>query len=64
MKNIILIVVLAFFSIGAFAQDKVEVKVKTEVKVENNDGKYHLKIIKEVDGEKTTIEKPITALKK
>jgi hypothetical protein len=57
MKNIILIVVLAFFSIGAFAQDKVEVKVKTEVNVENNDGKYHIKIVKEVDGEKTIIDK-------
>ena len=57
MKKTILIVALAIFTIGAFAQDKIEVKVKTEVKVENNDGKYHLKIVKDVDGEKTTIDK-------
>lgn len=57
MKKTILIVALAIMTIGAYAQDKVEVKVKTEVNVENNDGKYHLKIVKDVDGKKTTIDK-------
>lgn len=55
MQRTILIIALAAFSFGAFAQDKKE--VKTQVKVENNDGKIHLKIEKDVDGKITTIDK-------
>jgi hypothetical protein len=55
MQRIILIIALSAFSLGAFAQSKTE--VKTQVKVENNDGKIRLKIEKEVDGKTTTIDK-------
>ena len=55
MQRIILIIALSVFSLGTFAQSKTE--VKTQVKVENNDGKIHLKIEKEVDGKTTTIDK-------
>ena len=55
MRRIILIIALSVFSFGAFAQTKTE--VKTQVKVENTDGKIHLKIEKEVDGETITIDK-------
>jgi hypothetical protein len=57
MKNNILIIALAILSLGAFAQDKKEVKVKTEIKIENSDGKIHLKIQKEDDGKPTIIDK-------
>jgi hypothetical protein len=55
MQRTILIIALAVFSFGAFAQDKKE--VKTQVKVENNDGKIQLKIEKDVDGKSVTIDK-------
>ena len=42
-------------SLGVFAQTKTE--VKTQVKVENTDGKIHLIIDKVVDGKTTTIDK-------
>lgn len=55
MQRTILILALSVFSFGAFAQTKTA--VKTQVKVENTDGKIHLKIEKEVDGETITIDK-------
>lgn len=55
MQRTILIIALTVFSLGAFAQTKTA--VKTQVKVENTDGKIHLKIEKEVDGKTTTIDK-------
>jgi hypothetical protein len=55
MRRTILIIALSVLSLGAFAQTKTE--VKTQVKVENTDGKIHLIIDKDVDGKITTIDK-------
>ena len=55
MRRTILIIALSVLSLGAFAQTKTE--VKTQVKVENTDGKIHLIIDKVVDGKTTTIDK-------
>ena len=55
MKRTILIIALSVLSFGVFAQTKKE--VKKDVKVENTDGKIHIKINMEVDGKITTIDK-------
>jgi hypothetical protein len=55
MQRTILVIALSVLSFGVFAQTKKA--VKTEVKVENTDGKIHLIIKKEVDGKITTIDK-------
>ena len=55
MRRIILIIALTVFSLSAFAQTKTA--IKTQVKVEHTDGKIHLKIEKEVDGETIIIDK-------
>ena len=60
MQRIILIIALTVFSLGVFAQTKTE--IKTDVKLENTDGKYHIKIKKEVDGKITTIDKTYNSL--
>jgi hypothetical protein len=55
MRRIILIIALTVFSLSAFAQTKTA--IKTQVKVEQTNGKIHLKIEKEVDGETIIIDK-------
>ena len=60
MKKTILLIVISSLSLGVFAQTKTE--VKTDVQLENTDGKYHIKIKKEVDGKITTIDKIYNSL--
>jgi hypothetical protein len=60
MQKTILLIALSVFSLGVFAQTKTE--VKTDVQLENTDGKYHIIIKKEVDGKATTIDKTYNSL--
>jgi len=60
MQKTILLIAFSVFSLGVFAQTKTE--VKTDVQLENTDGKYHIKIKKEVDGKVTTIDKTYNSL--
>lgn len=56
MRRIQLLIVLTVFSIAAIAQ------TKTDVKIENSNGTYHIKIEKEVEGKTTTIDKTYNSL--
>jgi len=56
MRSIRILFALTMFSFGAMAQNKANVKV------ENTNGTYHIKIEKEVDGKKTTIDKIYNSL--
>ncbi len=56
MIKLLLLIVALFVWTGSFAQ------TNANVKLENKDGKYHLKVEKEIDGVKTTIDKTYNSL--